>query len=85
MAHEVIFITIAQTLATFNIKKPVVNGVVIHPSVERSEGVVRLVFLSFSKRTIIDPLSLSRPSAFEYVLKPRSEKAVALINEPVAE
>jgi len=48
MAHEVIFITIAQTLATFNIEKPVVNGVVIHPSVERSEGVVRLVFLSFS-------------------------------------
>lgn len=48
MALEVLFITCAMTLAVFDISKVVVNGKVAEPDGERSEGVVRYSFVSFS-------------------------------------
>jgi hypothetical protein len=45
MALEVLFITCAMTLAVYDISKPVVNGKVLEPDEERSEGVVRYAFV----------------------------------------
>lgn len=43
MAHEILFIVYARTLAVFNISKYVENGIIIEPSLDRSDGVVRYV------------------------------------------
>ena len=61
LADASLFLTIAQTLAVFSIKKPVGNGKIVEPKVEFTTG------------------TISHPVDSKADIKPRSEKAEALI------
>ena len=48
LADATVFLAVAMSLAVFDIRKPVVNGVEVQPNIEFTSGVIRYVAESFS-------------------------------------
>ena len=61
LADSSVFLSIATSLAAFNISKPLENGVEVEPVVKFKPGVI------------------SHPEPFKVTIRPRSEKAAALV------
>jgi hypothetical protein len=72
-----LFIFTATVLSVFDINKVTINGVVQEPKCEFSSGVHVYVFLS--PRVLLCDFFFRRPKPFLTELKPRSDKAEALI------
>lgn len=77
LADASVFISCATSLAVFDVEKKVDNGVTIYPVHEQMTGTIRSVFPlpCINTRT----WSSSHPLPFHCNIKPRSRKAVALI------
>lgn len=78
LADASVFISCAMSLAVFDISKCVENGVVVEPLHEQTSGTIRYVAESPPFETKLT-FMLSHPKPFKCDIKPRSHKAVSLI------
>lgn len=79
LADATVFLSVAMSLAVFDIRKPLADGVEVQPNVDFTSGVIRCVVCLCMCRRFAHHLALSHPPPFECSIKPRSEKAEALI------
>lgn len=83
LADTILFLTIANTLAIFDIKRKTnENGAEIVPELRNYDGSIRYVttrrVVSFDPDKF-DDVFLSRPIPFPFQISPRSEKALAML------
>ncbi len=78
LADASVFISCAMSLAVFDISKCVENGVVVEPLHEQTSGTIRYIAESPPFETKLT-FVLSHPKPFKCDIKPRSHKAVSLI------
>jgi hypothetical protein len=73
-----------MSLAVFDISKAVENGVEITPEVDPSTGTIRYAVhpIAFAVLVLIGVLP-SHPKPFKCSIKPRSAKAITLIQQDV--
>ncbi len=79
LAEASLFICFAMSLAVFDITNAVENGVPIVPVYESTSGIVRFVVFPYKRGRRIHACFLSHPKPFKYCIKPRSERASALV------
>jgi hypothetical protein len=70
-----------MSLAVFDISEVVENGVEITPEIDPSSGTIRYVALVIVYCVGLDTRFLSHPKPFKCSIKPRSAKALSLIQE----
>ncbi|KAG6836101.1 hypothetical protein H0H93_011374 [Arthromyces matolae] len=77
LADASVWISCAMTLAAFDISKATEDGVVIEPVHGNTNGTIRHVHFINLGHLVLTPSS--HPTPFECTIKPRSQKAVSLI------
>jgi hypothetical protein len=72
-----------MSLAVFDISKVVENGVEITPEVDPSTGTIRYAVHHIAFAVLVLICAPSHPKPFKCSIKPRSAKAIALIQQDV--
>lgn len=70
-----------MSLAVFDISKVVENGVEITPEVDPSSGTIRYVTCLIVSGVGLNRHNFSHPKPFKCSIKPRSAKAIELIEQ----
>jgi len=70
-----------MSLAAFDISKAVENGVEITPEVDPTSGTIRYVASNRVRGADLDIHTSSHPKPFKCSIKPRSAKALELIQQ----